>query len=63
MSTQLAVVAIVFSPERTLSCLAKLSWRKEFLTLTAVATKPPFAISLSRCYRPGQVFDLDDLSN
>ena len=62
MTTELAVIAVVFSPELTLCCLAKLGWGEKRLTLLAVAAQPHLTIAVSRRHSPGQVLDLHHLS-
>ena len=62
MSTQLAMVAVVFSPELPLGSLSKLGWSEEGLPLLPVASKPALAHAISRFHGPSEVFNLDHLS-
>jgi len=61
MSTQLAMAAVVFSPESPLRSLSKLGWGEEGLPLLPVTPKPALALAISRFHCPSEVFNLDHL--
>jgi hypothetical protein len=62
MSTELAMVAVVFPPELPLRSLSKPGWSEEGFPLLPVASKPALALAISRFHGPSEVFNFDHLS-
>lgn len=63
MPAQLAMKAIVSTPEMTVSRLAKLGWREERIPFLACAAKPTAAFFIVLFERPRQIFNFDKLSD
>jgi hypothetical protein len=61
MSTQFAMVPIIFSAELSGSGASELAWSEKCLPTLPVTSKPALAVAISRFHGPGKIFNLNHL--